>query len=477
MTFEFDPLAWVPVLAHVVLAPATAAHALLNKRDSRSAFGWIAVCLLFPLAGPALYGVFGINRVSTRARQLSGAPGPNIDAPLPASPAVAPGRVPDEYRLLAKISESVSGRPLLAGDEVVPLHNGEQAFPAMLEAIEAASRRVYLATYIFESNRTGHDFVAALAAAGRRGVDVRVLIDGMGELYSWPRARRALKREGVNARRFLSLRLIPPTMRVNLRNHRKILVVDDQVGFAGGMNIGDRHLTEDPAVKDPTTDVHFRFSGPILAELEQVFIESWNFATGDRLEPTSPSVIAPAGRSLCRAIADGPNEDLDKLSTVMVGAISAARSRVAIMTPYFLPSREMISALQSAALRGVDVAVILPERNNLPFVHWATRKMLWELLLRGVGVYYQPPPFSHSKLFVVDAHYSLVGSANIDPRSLRLNFELGVEIHDPKTAVRLLAHFDEICEMSRNATLAELDGRSLPVQLRDGLFWLFSPYL
>ena len=131
-----------------------------------------------------------------------------------------------------------------------------------------------------------------------------------------------------------------------------------------------------------------------------------------------------------RTITDGPNEDLDRLALILAGAVSSARERVRIMTPYFLPSRGLIGAMQSAALRGVAVDVILPLRNNLPFMDWATRNMLWELLERGIRVFYQPPPFAHSKLFVVDDQYGLIGSPNIDPRSLRLNFELAVEIYD-----------------------------------------------
>jgi cardiolipin synthase len=137
----------------------------------------------------------------------------------------------------------------------------------------------------------------------------------------------------------------------------------------------------------------------------------------------------------------------------------------------------MVSALQSAALRGIDVGIVLPSRNNLPFVHWATRNMLWELLKYGAKVYYQPPPFSHTKAFVVDRHYVQFGSANLDPRSLRLNFELAVEVYDREFGAPVTAHFDEIRNVSRRVTLEELDRRPLPVRARDAVCWLFSPYL
>jgi len=147
------------------------------------------------------------------------------------------------------------------------------------------------------------------------------------------------------------------------------------------------------------------------------------------------------------------------------------------MTPYFLPSRELIAALRSAALRGVKVTILLPAKNNLPFVHWATRKMLWELLEQGIRVFYQPPPFVHTKLFVVDDLYSLIGSANIDPRSLRLNFELAVEVFDSQFAKILSGHIQRSRERSLEVSLEALESRQLPVRVRDALAWLFSPYL
>jgi cardiolipin synthase len=147
------------------------------------------------------------------------------------------------------------------------------------------------------------------------------------------------------------------------------------------------------------------------------------------------------------------------------------------MTPYLIPPRTLMGALQAAALRGLDVAIVLPEQNNLPYVHWATRKLLWELLQRGVRVYYQPPPFVHSKLLLVDEDRAVVGSWNIDPRSLRLNFELALEVRDAGLVARLGSHFEQVRTRSKEVTLQEVDSRRLPERLRDGAAWLFSPYL
>jgi len=452
-----------------LLAVLAAGHALLYKRMPQSAFGWIAVCVMLPLAGALLYYLFGINRVERRARALRG------DEARHTPPAPIAARAPTGLEPLDALATRLSRRPLLGGNRVTALYDGERAFPAMLEAIEAARERAFLATYIFDSGRTGRAFASALGAAAKRGVTTRVLLDGVGELYSFPRARTLLRRSGVDVGRFIPPRLWPPSLHANLRNHRKILVTDGRIAFTGGMNIGERHVAE-ASSPHRVADLHFSFEGPVAGQLEAVFLDDWHFATGEALDVSSVTAEG-RGEALCRAIEDGPDRELGKLRSLIGGALCLARRSVTIMTPYFLPTRELIGMLQAAALRGVAVTIILPARNNLPYVHRATRHTLWELLERGVRVYYQPPPFAHTKLLLVDDAYAMVGSANLDPRSLRLNFELDVEIYDPPLVSELSQHCEAVRRRSEEITLAGVDGRPLPTRLLDGAAWLFSPYL
>jgi len=261
----------------------------------------------------------------------------------------------------------------------------------------------------------------------------------------------------------------------NLRNHRKLLVVDGCVGFTGGMNIGDRHLVSeqgDGGVKD----LHFRIEGPVVGQMQDAFCEDWEFVTKERLSGRMHSSVFK-GPALCRGISAGPNEDFEKLHWLLTGVLAVARERVCIMTPYFIPDRGLITALNSAVLRGVKVELLLPERNNLPLVQWASRAYLWELLQYGVRIYLQPPPFDHSKLLLVDDLYTLVGSANLDPRSLRLNFEFDLEIYDADLNARLVDHFEGCRDAARLLTLAEVDGRPLLAKMRAATAKLLSPYL
>ena len=459
---------------HLSLAVLGAGHALLYKRDPRSSVTWMVVCLLIPFGGPISYYLLGVNRVRTRAkayrenRGLVGFERPERYKDVDACS-------PETLGPLAAVGATISGHHLLPGNSVTPWHNGDSAYAAMLAAIGNAKKIVYLSTYIFESKVTGRQFTDALAAAKDRGVDVKILIDGVGQHYARPSAVRMLKRAKLDVRLFLPLRLIPPAIHLNLRNHRKILVVDGEVAFTGGMNIGSRHVAC-PDGSYVMTDVHFQLHGPIVSELETAFCDDWRFVTGENLE-LSPIDTRSCGSATCRLIMDDPGENLDRLAMVIRGVVSAARNQVDIMTPYFLPSRELIAALQAAKSRGVRVRIVLPEENNLFYVHWATRNMLWELLMWDIEVIFQPAPFCHSKLLLVDDDYALIGSANLDPRSLRINFELGVEVFDRELVSHIRGHTNKICAVSRSVTLAEVDSRGLPARFRDSVAWLFSPYL
>ncbi len=479
-------LDWLILAVILFINLFAAGHALLFKRDPRGAWAWIVTCLLVPTLGPILYFLLGINRVKTRARKLRWY-WPHWDMDLAFSgpesktsqETVRDFRIAPDFHQLALLSKAISKRPLLQGNSVQPLFNGEGAYPEMLNTIDQAQESVYLMTFIFDSNQTGESFVQALSRAKNRGVDVRVIIDGIGEYYSWPRAKKKLKRAKIPFARFLPPKLYPPSpFFLNLRNHRKLLIVDSEYGFAGGMNIGDRHLAEQLDNPKRQQDIHFKFTGPIVNQMEEVFLEDWGFCTGDySRRPRERVVGGYQGEAVCRTITVGPNQDMDKLRILLTGVVSQAKRRVLIMTPYFLPSQELIGALQTAALKGLEVSVVLPSQNNHPIVHWATQNMLWELLQWGVRVFYQPPPFAHSKLFLADDTYALVGSANIDPRSLRLNFELVVEVYEKKMVQRLGGFIQDKIRESHEVTLAEVDSRPIHIRTRDSLCWLFSPYL
>ncbi|MFK7815311.1 MAG: cardiolipin synthase [Gammaproteobacteria bacterium] len=460
-----------------VVAIYSATHALLYKKDSRAAFSWIAVCIFLPLFGPLLYFIFGINRVHKRAQELS--------TPLFEEISYEKNftinnellkQVPDSLGKLQKVSKRITEFPLIGGNNIHSLYSGEQTYSEMLKAINAATEYIYLCVYIFKRDAVGELFVEALIDAKNRGVDVFVLIDGIGELYSWKKVYKTLIKNGVLVRRFLPPKLMPFNFSINLRNHRKILVIDDEIGFVGGMNISEEYYYKDKP-EDSLKDIHFKVMGNLPQQFSRVFELDWHFTGGCVRTSAKTKINNSSNPTICRTIMDGPGENLDHLSIILLSAINSANHTITLMTPYFLPSRELIGALQTAVLRGVTITIILPSQNNLNYVHWATRHMLWELLENEVAIHYQPPPFSHSKLFVIDNKYSLIGSANIDPRSLRLNYEVGVEVYDVDFSTKLNSYAESILKTCRLVTLEEVDNRALPVKIRDGVAWLFTPYL
>jgi cardiolipin synthase len=475
--------AWPHIVTALVftLAVIASVHAILSRRDVRSTLGWVGVIWLVPVFGPVLYSVFGINRIKRRATQLRAGALRYTSDWLPSSEDRAATEQVSEaaHHLVAleRLVRQVTERSLTRGNSVRPLVNGEEAFPAMIGAIDAAERTVALSTYVFNHDPAGEMFVAALARAVRRGVEVRVLIDAVGARYSRPPIAGTLRQRGIQVARFLRTVLPWRMQYMNMRNHRKLLVTDGRVGFTGGMNISMGNFVR-RSTRAPIQDVHFCATGPVVAHILGVFAEDWASTAGEVLagEGWFPS-LDPVGRVLSRGLSDGPDIDIDKLPLVLMGALSCARESIRIVTPYFLPDESMIAALNVAALRGVDVRIVLPEVNNLPPVAWAATAQLPLMLERGCRFFLSPGPFDHSKLLIVDGVWSLVGSANWDPRSFRLNFEFNLECYDRDLAGSLARLADDKAARGRPVTLADVARRGFPTQLRDGIARLASPYL
>jgi cardiolipin synthase len=452
-------------------------HALLNKRDSRAAALWIGVVWLVPLFGPLLYLVLGVNRIRRRAISLG--VHSVVTKPIPENFG-EPQQVEAEHlKMLARVVSTVVAQPLIPGNKIQPFVNGDEAFPAMLSAIESARKSISLCSYIFDNDQSGKQFVAALGRAVKRGVDVRVLVDAAGARYSWPSIIKKLRHEKVPCARFLPSSLLAPwkVATVNLRNHRKVLTIDGQVAFTGGMNIRHGNVLQDKP-KRPVQDLHFRLEGPVVTQLQEAFANDWAFTTGEVLEGLNwlPD-LEETSDVVARVITDGPDADFEKLTWTLLAALAEAQTSVQILTPYFLPDTPLITALNLAALRGVKVDIIMPAENNLPFVHWASRSMWWQVLKRGCRIWLTPPPFDHSKLMIVDGHWVLLGSANWDARSLRLNFEMNVELYGRDFAQQMEKVVQKKLIGAHEVTLDEVDGRRLSVKLRDAAMRLFAPFL
>jgi cardiolipin synthase A/B len=450
---------------HTVLAVGVTVHVLVTKREAGSSVSWIGLAWLAPIMGSVLYLLLGINRVRRRAQSL------RRPRPPKRSRTVGTARS-DHLAALEHAGQRITGRPTEDGNSIRLLQNGDNAYPRMLAAIDGATRSIALSSYIFRADAAGNPFIEALTRAKDRGVEVRVLIDGYGGGYFTSSTYHRLRQAGVPAARFLHSTLPWRMPFLNLRSHKKILGIDGRIVFTGGLNIGAENLTR-TRPKHPVFDTHFEFEGPIVAQLLDVFAADWLFATKETLSGDAwfPA-LSPAGDTTSRVVTSGPDSDLEKIEFVVLCALSCARKSIKIMTPYFLPDERIITALSLAAFRGVEVDLVLPEHSNHPTVDWGSRVQIGPLLKAGCRVWTYPAPFNHSKLMTIDDLWALVGSANWDIRSFRLNFELDLEVYTSG----VVREIDALITAHQKERLT-LEHRPLALKLRDGAARLLVPYL
>jgi len=464
----------------LVLGTAAAVHAAMTKHDVRAAIAWVGVVVFSPMFGPLLYFIAGVNRVRRERRshrrddaEVSYFVPGGSPRELDVKPVAGP-----QFASLKILGDKVSVFPLTGGNAIAPLDGGDQAYPAMLQAIRRARRSIALQTYIFDSDPVGREIAQALIEAHARGVEVRVLIDAIGSTYSRPPIHRMLTRGGVRTALFMSKVLTWRLPYANLRSHRKILVVDAREGFTGGMNIRAGFTAAHTGGR-PARDAHFRLEGPVVSQLLANFFRDWHFTTGEDLNghQAFQAGFAPAGDVLARCVPSGPNRTLGSTHDMLLGALAVAQRRVCIQSPYFLPDQPLIGALATAARRGIQVDIVIPGTNNLRLVNYAMTAQLDQVIRTGCRVWRARGPFDHSKLLAVDGAWCYVGSSNLDPRSLRLNFELDVELYDPATARWIESRIDRLIADARPETLATLAAQPFVKRLRNRVIWLASPYL
>jgi cardiolipin synthase len=468
------------------MGAVAAVHATMTKEEVRAAIGWVGVIVLSPVVGAVLYAIAGINRIrraSLSLRRDALIPQSELDEleAYDANDQLVISGYGQRFAALQTLGDRVTRTPLATGNTIDIIESGDDCYAAMKAAIDAAERSVLLETYIFDRDKIGLRIADALIAAARRGVEVRVLIDAVGARYSVPSILGHLSNGGVtvsvfNGNVIIGLRL----PYANLRTHRKILIVDGRLALTGGMNIREG-FTREVAGESFARDTHFMVTGPAVADLFDVAAEDWRFTTGEKLTGDEWRIAAPEREPgdpvFMRVVASGPDRRIETNHKMLMGAFSVARKTIRIMSPYFLPDRELISALATAARRGVDVDIVVPAVNNLVLVDRAMTAQFDQILSNYCRIWRASGAFSHSKLLSIDGAWSYVGSSNLDPRSLRLNFEIDLEVLNEGFATEIDEHIDEVIKSASPVTLAALRSRSFAVRLIDKILWLGSPYL
>lgn len=474
---------WPHVLAviSVFMGGIAAIHAAMTKREVRAAVGWVGVIILSPIVGALIYMLVGVNRIRRKSlllrRLVSHSDAARILAEHVVEDDTYIRRFGSRMAALRRLGQRVTGLPLVGGNHIDILSTGDETYNAFCAAIDAAERSVILETYIFDRDRVGLRIADSLIAARKRGVEVRVLVDAVGARYSVPSIFGHLDEGGVpvaafNGKVIMGLRL----PYANLRTHRKIMVVDGTTAFVGGMNIREGFTG-----RLADRDTHFRVHGPVVADFFAVAAEDWNFETGETLNGPAWSLsLAPSvdeTAAFARAVVSGPDGTLETNHKLLMGAFSVAERSIRIMSPYFLPDNVLLGALATAARRGVAVEIVVPSKNNLAIVARAMMAQFEMVVRDGSRVFHASGPFDHSKLLVVDGKWAFIGSSNLDSRSMRLNFEIDMEVHDEDFAQRVEARILGARDGGEELTLDMLRSRPFPLRLTDRIFWLGSPYL
>ncbi len=446
-----------------------------ENRNPLKSMPWLIVLLLAPVVGLVCYFFFGHNL--SRRRSISRRMRKQLNAYL------------DEQAHYQRPTPEPYLRPLeqlLVEAHAVPLYNtdfrvyteGRSKMAALMAAIEGATHHIHLQYYIIDDDRAGQQLREALMRKAREGVAVRVLFDDVGSRNAPKRFFEEMRRQGVEVYEFLHVKFPRFTSKVNYRNHRKVVVVDGRIGFLGGMNIADRYL--DGSKLGPWRDTHLRIEGGGVAGLQAAFLNDWFATTRQRFEVADRTYFPPCegtSPNVIQVLSSGPLGKWRTLLQAVCMAIGRAQRRIWIQTPYYLPSEALNNALQTAALAGIDVRLMLPLRSDSRMVDLAVHSYLDDMIRAGVQVSFYAAGFLHSKVMLVDDTLTIVGSANLDFRSFEHNFEINGFIYDAELTARISALYEEDLAQCRTLTAAEWFRRPRHRRLAESMMRLFSPLL
>jgi cardiolipin synthase len=495
-----DIVAWMPyalTLIQVVVTITFIGWVLMIKEDSTSAVAWCLLILLVPLGGALFFYLLGYQHVERplgrkrRHKQTYKADAPRTphDAHEP------PGRdetVPDGgftlHHDMHRLAAHYGAYPLTLGNQIDLYHDGLAAYAAMLEAMRGARHHIHLETFIFQPDKTGEEFRDLLTCKAKEGVQVRLVYDAMGSHRLRPRHLHGLRLAGGRALAFLPLSPLRRRMQVNMRNHRKILVVDGNIGFVGGLNVGDEYLGLVPRFGF-WRDTHLRLKGPAVADLQRVFAEDWDFASGEQLttlEDAGAQYFQPRrvegegegeGHFPAQIIESGPDREAKGIREIYFAAVLKARKRVWIASPYFVPDAGLRDALRLAGHLGIDVRFLGQHHPDKWLAQFAARYHWARVLGAGVKVYQYTKGMMHSKVVLVDGQWASVGTANFDNRSLHLNFEVNCLIYSAKAVAELEAAFERDLEDSIRLDKHVFARRPFAGRLLENACRLMSPVL
>ncbi len=458
-----------------LLGVLTAVHAIMKSRTSQGAIAWAIMLVMFPYLSLPLYWIFGRNKFSgyVRARRSENEDIRHLLEKLrsyrPVFKAPLEGRDAD-----FEVLEELAAMPFTKANNVELLVDGEATFGAIFDGIDAANDYVLVQFFIVRDDELGRQLKSKLVEKARAGVRVYFLYDEVGSHRLANAYIRELTEAGADVRSFYTTKGLWNRFQLNFRNHRKIVVVDGHKAYVGGLNVGDEYMGRDPKV-GPWRDTHVRIEGPSVQCVQMAFLEDWHWASHEVPKLNwNPEPAVGADKKIL-VLPTGPADELETCGLFFVHAIHAARHRLWIASPYFVPDYHVICALQLAALRGVDVRVMLPEKPDHKLIYLSAFSFLEETEPAGVKIYRYQPGFLHQKVMLVDDDLAAVGTANLDNRSFRLNFEITIAAIERSFIEKVRAMLEHDFSQCRLATCEDLQNRSFWFKLAVSLARLTAP--
>jgi cardiolipin synthase len=438
-----------------------AVDAVMTVRTSQGSIAWIVSLLTFPYVAVPLYWVFGrskyhgyIDARRTENKDIQ----PIIDRVVPAMPEFVVHL--EENHMNFRVMEELAAMPFTRYNDADLLVDGEQTFAAIFEGIESAREYLLVQFFIIKDDELGREFQAALMNKAKSGIRVYLLYDEIGCIRLPGSYLRELKTAGVDVSPFNTTKGIRNRLQLNFRNHRKVMVVDGHAAYTGGLNVGDEYMGRSPEF-GLWRDTHIRVRGPAVQAVQFAFIEDWYWATHRVPDLNWSPKRSDRGDKNILVIPSGPSDDLETCGLFFLHAIHSAKNRVWIASPYFVPDPKVVAALQIAALRGVDVRILLPEKADHVLVWLSSFSYYGETEPYGVRLFRYQPGFLHQKVMLVDDDIAAVGTANLDNRSFRLNFEITLMIVDKEFGVRVQDMFERDFANSRTVEQGELDAKPI----------------
>lgn len=470
LSFLYGVLTVVVELAGIFLA----LRAVLIARTPQSAIGWALSLVILPVIAIPLFLVFGESRFTGYLRAGTGKSKP-LDEALKATVRHLDGYRAEVCEICgdgAKVAENLDSLPPTNGNRVRLLVDGKNTFDAIFQEIDAAKESVWVQFFIIHDDLLGRELASRLLAAAARGIECLVMYDQVGSKKLPASWCEKLIQGGVKIQPFVTNRQHGRHFQINFRNHRKLVIVDGAVAFAGGLNIGDEYMGRDKKF-GPWRDTHIRIEGPSVSGFQISFLEDWNYAT--KTLPTFRLRSSPAGDAVVFPVSSGPAEDWGVCSAVFLSVIQDAKRRLWLASPYFVPSSPLFYAICHAALRGVDVRIILPQMADhlLPWLSSFTYYP--KLRAAGVKVWRYQPGFMHQKVLLADDDFAIVGSINLDYRSFMLNFELSAAVQSRSFASDVETMFLADFDRSLPEDLGAFERGSLAFRLKCRAAALMSP--